>query len=327
MSHSLLSRLFATFRPENRDRRLNEEIEEHLQELAARQSAQGLDPNDAKFAARREFGPVEPVKELYRDRARFRALENAFRDCRFAIRQSRKNPGFTAAAVLSLALGIGANTALFSFVNSILLRRLPVPAADRLAILKTAGKELRLSYNELNELDRQATEVDGLSGSFPLDVSASLGDLPQWISAELVTGEYFRTLQVRPERGRLLTQKDLDDAAGNPVCVISYRLWQSQFRGAPDIIGRSIRLNTRPYKIIGVTERSFTGPDLQRPADLQIPATRLIDYMPAFVGLPAFRLEVTAVSFFDHGAAFAPCIARERSGATEPFEPGLSEHR
>ena len=189
-----------------------------------------------------------------------------------------------AAAVLSLALGIGANAALFSFVNAILLKKLPVPHAEQLAVLKNSGEQLPLSYRQLSELKRNATESDGLLGTHPLDVSAMFGDRPQWISAELVTGDYFHTLQVKPERGRLLTQRDLDDSEADPTCVISYRLWQSRFHGAENTIGRTILLNTRPYKIIGISERDFTGVDLQRPADLQIPATRLIDYMPAFFG-------------------------------------------
>ncbi len=314
MLHSFLSRLLATLLPQNRERRLSEEIEEHLNELATRQSAHGLDPEGARLAARREFGPVEPAKEQFRDQARFRALENVFRDIRFAVRQCRKNPGFTAAAALSLALGIGANTALFSFVNSILLKRLPVPDANRLVLLKAAGEPIRLSYDQLNELNRQATELAGLSGSFALDVSADFGDHPQWVSAELVTGEYFHTLRIKPERGRLLTQRDLDDAAGSPVCVISDRLWQCQFQGVPDIIGRSIRLNTRPYKIIGVTERGFAGSDLQRPADLQIPATRLVDYMPAFVGIPKFDWR-SRLSLFASIARLSPDASRPSAAA------------
>ncbi len=227
-------------------------------------------------------------EESYRGHARFRRIENIGRDLRFALRQCRKNPGFTAAAVLSLALGIGANAALFSFVNAILLKQLPVPRPARLVVLENADKPLILSYRQLNELDRQATQIDGLLGTHPIDVSLMFGDHPQWVSAELVTGEYFHTLQIKPERGRLLTQRDLDDAEANPTCVISDRLWNSQFRAAEDVIGRTIRLNTRPYKIVGVSQRGFTGVDLQRPTDLQIPATRLIDYMPAFVGIPHF---------------------------------------
>ena len=309
MFHSILRRLLATLRPEESERRLNEEFQEHLHALSAGQSEQGLSPDEALSAACRDFGPVEPAKERYRDQARFRGIENIGRDLRFALRQCRKNPAFTSAAVLSLALGIGANAALFSFVNAILLKQLPVPQPMRLVVLKNAGEPLILSYRQLNELNRQATEIDGLLGTFPLDVSLMFGDHPQWVSAELVTGEYFHTLQIKPERGRLLTQSDLDDAEGNPSCVISYRLWNSQFRGAEDVIGRTIRLNTRPYKIVGVSEPGFTGPDLQRPADLQIPATRLIDYMPAFVGIPHFDWK-SRLSLFSAMARLRPHATR-----------------
>lgn len=314
MFRVFLQRLLASLRPRKSERRLNEEFQEHLQALAAGQSEQGLTPEEALQAARREFGPVEPAKERYRDQARFRSIENMGRDLRFALRQCRKSPGFTAAAVLSLALGIGANAALFSFVNAILLKQLPVPQAARLVVLKNAGEPLVLSYRQLNELNQQATETGGLLGTHPLDVSVMFGDHPQWVSAELVTGEYFHTLQIKPERGRLLTQRDLDDAEGNPVCVVSYRLWNSELRGAEDVIGRTIRLNTRPYKIIGVSERGFTGSDLQRPADLQIPATRLIDYMPAFVGIPHFDWK-SRLSLFSAMARLKPHATRAGAAA------------
>ena len=309
MLHSFILRLLATLWPEKAEHRLNEEFEEHLHALAARQSEQGLSPDEALLAARREFGSVEVAKERYRDQARFRSIENTARDLRFALRQCRKNPGFTASAVLSLALGIGANAALFSFVNAILLQQLPVPQAMRLVVLKNAGKPLILSYNQLNALNRDAVEIDGLLGTHPLDVSVMFGDRPQWVSAELVTGDYFHTLQVKPERGRLLSQRDVDDAEGNPACVISDRFWQSRFRGAEDVIGRTILLNTRPYQIIGVSEPGFSGPDLQRPADLQIPATRLIDYMPAFVGMPNFDWKLR-LSLFSAVARLKPEATR-----------------
>src|SRR5690348_7982548 len=235
MLRSFFLRLLATLQPGKSERRLQEEMQEHLHALADRQSEHGLRPDEALQAALREFGPVEPAKERYRDQARFRNIENIGRDLRLAFRQCRKSPGFTVAAVLSLALGIGANAALFSFVNAILLKQLPVPQPARPAVLKHAGESLVLSYRQLNELNRDETQIDGLLGTHPIDVSILFGDHPQWISAEIVTGEYFRTLQVKPERGRLLNQRDLDDAEGNPSCVISYRLWKSRFDGADDV--------------------------------------------------------------------------------------------
>jgi predicted permease len=314
MFRSFSLRLLATIWPWRGERRLNEEFGEHFQGLVAQQLERGLQPDEALLAARREFGSVELTKERYRDQVRFRSIENIGRDVRFALRQCRKNPGFTAAAVLSLALGIGANAALFSFVNAILLKQLPVPRAMRLVVLENAAKPLILSYRQLNAVNRQATEIDGLLGTHPLDVSVMFGDRPQWVSAEIVTGEYFHTLQIKPERGRFLMQRDMDDAQGNPTCVISYRLWKSRFRGAEDVIGRTIFVNTRPYKIIGVSERGFTGTDLLRPADLQIPATRLIDYMPAFVGLPNFDWKSRLSLFY--------AIARLKPEATMPGAAG-----
>jgi hypothetical protein len=162
-----------------------------------------------------------------------------------------------------LPSGLGQYCTIF-LVNAILLKQLAVPSASQLVVLRNASDLLILSYRQLNELNRDATETSGLFGTHPIDVSVMLGNQPQWISAELVTGEYFHTLQVKAARGRLLSQRDLEDAEGNPTCVISYQLWMSHFRGADDVIGRTILLNTRLYKIIGVSERGFIGPDLQR---------------------------------------------------------------
>ncbi len=280
MFRTLIARLLATLHPQRHERRLQEEIDAHLDELAAQQ------PDS--FAGRRAFGSIESMKEQYRDQARFRVLENLLRDVRFALRQYAKTPGFTVAAILSLALGIGANAALFSLVNAILIKSLPVPQPDRLYSISSENASLALTLREVDDLNRQASRLGTLLGSFPIDVSFSLGSRPEWISAELVTGDYFRALSVPAELGRTLTRRELDAAAGNPVCVISHRLWQSKFAGTPGIIGRTVFINTHPYIVVGVSAPEFHGVDLLRPSDLQIPATRLSDYMPAFASNPKY---------------------------------------
>ncbi len=286
---TLISRLFGTLLPQRGDRRIEESIGEHLDALAEAYEARGMSAHEAQAAARREFGPVEPMKESYRDQARFRPIENLARDIRFAFRQFRKSPGLTALAIVSLALGIGANTALFSLVNAVLLKRLPAPDPERLVQLQSEGKPTVLSYEQLQFLDRNATQTEGLLGRFPIDVSVIAQDTPRWVAAELVTGDYFHTLRLRAARGRLMTQSDLDNAEGNPVCVVSYGFWQNRLRGDPHVVGRKLRINMREYQIIGVGAHGFAGMQLQQPVDIQIPATRLADFMPAFVGMPRFN--------------------------------------
>ncbi len=196
MFRTFLTRLLATLHPQRHERRLQEEIDAHLDKLATRQP-------DPFFASRRAFGSIESMKEQDRDQARFRILENFLRDVRFALRQYARTPGFSLAAILSLALGIGANAALFSLVNAIVIKSLPVPEADQLYSLNTQDAPLAFTLDELNEINRQTNRLDGtLLGSFPIDVSFSRGSQPEWISAELVTGDYFRTLSVPAKLGR-----------------------------------------------------------------------------------------------------------------------------
>ncbi len=207
-------------------------------------------------------------------------------DFRFALRTLRKTPAFTAVAVASLALGIGANTAIFSFVNAILLKRLPGPEPERLVTFaetyrgQITGKVWRMTT--VDELAKRSSAFAGLFGWFGRPVSFSNGDKAQWVMGELVTGEYFPTLGVKPAVGRLLTNDDVRDAMANPVCVLSYGLWQREFAGERSVLGRTVFLNGHSYRVLGVTARGFYGAELQHPSELQIPATRIGDFMPAF---------------------------------------------
>lgn len=207
-------------------------------------------------------------------------------DIRFALRGLRKSPAFALVAVASLALGIGANTAIFSFVNAILLKHLPVPEPDRLVTVNRMREGQQpgtvFKMQTLESLAKRNTVFEGLFGSFQTTASMVTGDSAQWVMLELVTGQYFQTLQVKPALGRLLTEADVRGAAANPVCVLSYSTWQERFGGDPFILSRSIFLNSHAYQVIGVTERGFAGLDLQHHVDLQIPVTRIADIMPSF---------------------------------------------
>jgi putative ABC transport system permease protein len=207
-------------------------------------------------------------------------------DIRFAIRGLRKTPAFTLVAIGSLALGIGANTAIFSFVNAILLKHLPVPEPNRLVSVNDVrnGREHAIVFKmqTMGALAKRNTVFEGFFGSFQTTASIVTGDSPQWVMLELITGQYFQTLRVKPALGRLMTDEDVRNAAANPVCVLSYRTWQERFGGDPAILSRSVLLNSHPYQVIGVSEREFAGLDLQHHIDLQIPAARIADVMPSF---------------------------------------------
>ena len=283
-----IARLWSTIRRSRREEELQAEIEFHLQTLADEYRRRGLSEKEARLAAKREFGGAEQMKEVYRERRGFPLLESVWQDVKLGIRGLRKSSAFTIVAVASLALGIGANTAVFSFVNAVLLKQLPVPEPERLVTfsLLENGEDVNdvFSLRTINEMVEQSSLFDGLFGRFSKAANLADSDTSQWIIAELVTGQYFQTLRVKSTIGRLLTEEDVRNAIGNPVCVLSYELWQAHFGGDPKIIGRSVSINNHFYRVLGVTEKGFYGPELQRHMDLQIPASRIADFMPGFSG-------------------------------------------
>lgn len=269
-----------------RDDDLDDEIRHHLTLATQERTAHGEAPQEAALQARREFGNLGLVTETTRSMWRWQIVESLWQDLRYAVRSLRGSPVFTIIAVASLSLGIGANTAIFSFVNALLLKRLPVPAPTQL--IEFAGYEngrlvdSNFSYPFLMELDKQNSVFDGVFGRFPVRVNLTIQGLAEPLNGELVTGNYFKTLQVKAALGRLLTADDVDAGSGNPVCVISYFTWQYRFAGDPGIIGRKLLLNARPYTVIGVTERGFYGSQLQSRAEIQLPVSRMGEFMGGF---------------------------------------------
>ncbi len=254
-----------------RRKQFEQDLEEEMRfHLAMKTEDQG------EHAARRQFGNPALLKEHSREVWGWRWLESLAHDIRYGARMLRKSPAFTAVAVASLALGIGANTAVFSFVNAILLKTLPVPHPEQLVMIRqqtSQGLNSAFGYPFFRELEKRNDVFSGMLARVPVQVNLTASGSTERIQGELVSGNYFRVLGVDAALGRVLTPDD-DGAAGtNPVCVISYRLWQERFGGDPQILGRPILLNAMPFQIVGVTRAGFQGPELQGNYLIQIPTS------------------------------------------------------
>ena len=190
-------------------------------------------------------------------------MNTTFRDLRYAARRLLKAPGFTLIALLSLALGVGANTAAFSLVNAILLRRPPLAQPERLVEIHLTNDDFPFtpfSYPDYEDLQRESRQVfAGIAASQLTAVPHDLGGRVESVLAELVSGSYFPVLGLRPTLGRLLGPEDHVARGGHPVAVLSYDYWKSTFSGDPDVIGREIRVAGRPYTIVGVGPKAYEG--------------------------------------------------------------------
>jgi predicted permease len=189
-------------------------------------------------------------------------MNNLWKDVRYALRVLGKSPGFTAVVVLSLALGIGANTAIFNIFNAFLLRPMPVDAPDRLVAMygsTPSARALDMSYPQMLDLRKQDTGLSDLIGFTGFPTSVTDGEKPEVIWGELVTGNYFSGLGVHPVVGRGFLPEEDRVPDEKPVCVLSYKFWQRHFQGDPNVAGRTIKINNHPFTIVGVAPQGFIG--------------------------------------------------------------------
>lgn len=213
-------------------------------------------------------------------------------DFSYALRTLRKNPGFTFVAILSLALGIGANTAIFSLMNQILLRLLPVERPREVVQLDHTGPNRGSTWNDKSwsyfmyrDLRDKATSLAGLVGHFPTSFSFSEGGQTERVRGDIVSGNYFQVLGVQPTIGRLLTPEDDKKLGAHPVAVITHGFWVQRFGGNPDVLNKKVLINGQPFTIIGVAERGFNGLDLGRYTDVMAPITMKKQLTPTWNGL------------------------------------------
>jgi len=270
---AFLVRLLGLFRRSGSEFDFDAELQSHLQHHIDDNLRAGMSESEARRQALLKLGGVDSVKENWRDRRGFPGVESLVRDVRHAVRMLARNPGFTAAAALSLALGIGANTAIFSVADAMLLRSLPVQNPGELVIF--AGWDpgihtwmYNYTWRELQELRRRLSSFSGITSSWTTDrpgvlVNGRVDETRTHIG--IISGNYFQVLGVAPVIGRSFDDRE-------PAVIISHTWWERHFALAPDVLGRTLVMNGTVLTIVGVAPRSFTGDQVGQPMDLWIPA-------------------------------------------------------
>jgi len=311
------SRLVALFFRRRRDRELDDEIQAHLNALTDDYVRGGMPLAEARDAARREFGGLEQMKDTYRDQRGVPPVETIVQDLRYGARMLRRSPGFTAVAVLSLGLGIGANTAVFAFLNALLLRSLPVPHPEELVEVaaQRRGDFAPLSYpiyRDLRARQQVFTDVFASAGETPYRLTirqASGGStVLDNMRVAFVSGNYFAVLGLQPAIGRLIAETDdLDPGSSETVgsvIVISDGFWQRQFGRDPGVLGGSILVGRSRCTIIGVAPGQFLGESVGAAA---------VGWVPLVPFSDRSDLENRREVFADYVARLRPGMSRERA--------------
>jgi predicted permease len=293
----LALRVVAIFGSKQLEKQLDEDLRTHLAMSTEENVRQGMSAEEARFAALRSFGNIELVKEIYREQRGVPMIETLFADVRFALRQLGRSPGLAAVVVLSLAFGIGANTAIFSLMDAVMLKSLPVKRPQQLVLLQWATAQRQGPPDEVlsslhgNMWETQTGGMMSTSFSYPAfeefrarnklfsdvfafqnadRVNMNIAGQASLVDGEMVTGDYFSGLGVAPVLGRTITDAD-ENTAAPPVAVISYGLWKTRFGGSSSVMGRTVTLNGVPFTLVGVVPAEFFGVQPGSKLDLWVP--------------------------------------------------------
>jgi predicted permease len=242
---------------------LADELRFHLEKLAEENVEEGMTPEEARYAALRELGGVEQIKEECRDMRRMNWIENSIQDLRYGLRRLARNPGFTAVAVLTLALGIGANAAVFTLTYSVILKTLPLPNPQQLVryTFRNGNQDLGLSGPLYDALSKQESAVTGLLAWSGAKLAVQENGEVKSVNGAMMTGNGFRVLELHPALGRAFSVQD-DVPSGGPngyQALLGYDYWKDHFLGASSVLGRSFAINGRAVTIIGVLPKGFEG--------------------------------------------------------------------
>jgi predicted permease len=323
---AFFSRLGGLVPSRRRERDLAAELESHLQLHIDDNLRAGMNEAEARRQASIRLGGVEAVKENWRDRRGFPAVEHLARDFVYAIRMAGRSPRFTVVAVLSLALGIGANTAIFSVTDALLLKSLPVEKPEQLVVFAGWDNAIHqwmyfFNWREFDELRRRMRSFSGMAATWAVDrpgvlAGGRVDEAPAHIG--IVSANYFSMLGVTPAAGRSF-------AEGEAAAVVSYAYWERRFALAPDILGRTVGMNGRALTIVGVAPRRFIGDMVGQPVDLWIPVALAPQALAHWPNLAASSVRViarlkpgvTAKQAEAEARAVYRQIARENGGVAE----------
>ena len=257
------------------------EIKAHLELEADELRGEGLNEDEARWKARREFGNVRVAQERFYMKGRWVALDKLPRDLRFGLRSLRQSPGFAATAILTLALGIGANTAVFSVMNAVLLKSLPVSDPDRLVYLRTSNpprgtgtidSNETFSYPVYDALRHEGRGLSPVMAYVPLSgskVAVRYGAQPEEAEGDMVSGTFFSGLGVNLPLGRGFS--DEDETKHAPLAVLSYNYWTRRFARDPEVLGKTLYVSGVPMTIEGVAAQGFEGVEGGGSTDFWIP--------------------------------------------------------
>src|SRR6266478_6384899 len=285
-----MNRILNWFRLRKLEGDLDRELQYHIDRRVTDLIHSGLPEPEARRRVALELGGATQVREEVRDIWLTRWLRDFVYDLRFSARSFRRSPSFTATALLSLALGIGATTALYSLIDQVVLRALPVDHPERLVLIdwigfqnaETLGTANLMSYPICRDLQQQKEFFDGVFCRAATTINVSTSGEPRLTAAELVSDTYFSVLGVSPALGRLLTIDDDQAPGSSPVVVLSYDFWKNQFGSAQDIVGRKVLVNQYPMTVVGVAAPAFHGIDVGEVPSLWIPAVMSAQAIPGF---------------------------------------------
>ena len=285
-------RFGGVFNKHGKDRELDDEIESHLQMHTEDNLRSGMTPEEARRKAFIKLGGVESAKEAYRDQRGLPWIETLCQDIHYGMRQLRKNPGFTTVAVLTLAIGIGANAAIFSLIDALLLKSLPVQRPEQLVTVGTVvpGRSER-AYSSFScpifrEMRENNTVFSGMFARSGRPMSMSGSGQTVRVHAELVSGNFYSVLGVNPHLGRLFSEADDQTPGAHPVAVLSYNFWHRRFSADPNAVGKTINLNGYPFTVIGVSAKGFDGVEVGSTPDVRLPLT--MDSQVRSMSAPSF---------------------------------------